>query len=138
MTNQKPPEDGSGSGRDDADESLADAYCVIVISPYGNPRRRIYLTLNHATAAVKRAEGRGLPVRMVLCRLVPVQADLDGRAKNFTGESVEVDAIPTSTLRPIVEDAITSWIDPERLRITQTVEAQELEGLRALASGWSA
>lgn len=72
--NTKPPgadQGGDASGWDDADESLADAYCVIVISRYGNPRRRIYLTLNHATAAVKRAEDRGLPVRMILCRLVP-------------------------------------------------------------------
>jgi hypothetical protein len=62
----------------------------------------------------------------------------DSRAKNFIGESVEVDAIPTRILRDIVEDAITSWIDPEQLRITRTVEAQELKGLRAMAAGWSA
>jgi hypothetical protein len=60
----------------------------------------------------------------------------DSRSKTFIGDSVEVDAIPTSTLRHIVEDAITSWIDDDALRITQMVEAQELEGLRALAEGW--
>lgn len=62
----------------------------------------------------------------------------DSRAKNFIGESVEVDAIPTSILREVVENAILSWIDPEQLRITKMVEEQELEGLRAMAAGWSA
>jgi hypothetical protein len=62
----------------------------------------------------------------------------DSRAKNFVGESVEVDGIPTSILREVVENAILSWIDPEQLRITKMVEEQELEGLRAMAAGWSA
>jgi hypothetical protein len=62
----------------------------------------------------------------------------DSRSKTFVGDSVEVDAIPTSILRDIVEDAITSWIDDDALRITQMVEAQELERLRTLAEGWSA
>jgi hypothetical protein len=62
----------------------------------------------------------------------------DSRAKNFIGESVEVDAIPTSTLRELVENAILSWIDPEQLRNTKIIEAEELEGLRAMAAGWSA
>lgn len=61
----------------------------------------------------------------------------DSRAKNFIGESVEVDAIPTSALREIVETAILSWIDPEQLRITKDIEAEELEGLRAMANGWA-
>ena len=61
----------------------------------------------------------------------------DSRAKTFVGESVEVDAIQTRILRDIVEDAITSWIDDDALRITQMVEEQELEGLRALAEGWT-
>jgi hypothetical protein len=60
----------------------------------------------------------------------------DSRAKNFTGDSVEVDAIPTSTLRDIVETAIWSWIDPDALRITQMVEAEELKALRAMAARW--
>jgi hypothetical protein len=61
----------------------------------------------------------------------------DSRAKTFIGDSVEVDAIPTRILRGIVEDGITSWIDPEQLRITQMVEAEELEGLKALANRWT-
>jgi hypothetical protein len=60
----------------------------------------------------------------------------DSRAKNFVGESVEVDALTTSDLREIIEDAITAWIDPDLLRSTKMVEARELEGLRAMAAGW--
>jgi hypothetical protein len=60
----------------------------------------------------------------------------DSRAKNFTGDSVEVDALATSTLRDIVETAIWSWIDPDALRITRMVEAEELKALRAMAAGW--
>jgi hypothetical protein len=50
---------------------------VIVVSPYGNPRRRLYLSLHHATEAVRRAHAKGQPAHMVLCRLEPVAADLD-------------------------------------------------------------
>jgi hypothetical protein len=60
----------------------------------------------------------------------------DRRAKNFAGESVEVDALATSDLREIVENAILSWIDPKQLRITQMVEAEELKAFRAMAAGW--
>lgn len=49
----------------------------------------------------------------------------DSRAGNFTGESVEVDAIPAPTLRELVEDAITEHIDPEKLRLTQIAERSE-------------
>ena len=60
----------------------------------------------------------------------------DSRARNFIGESVEVDAIPTSILRPIIDDAITSWIDDDVLRITRMVEVEEAAGLYAMANGW--
>jgi len=60
----------------------------------------------------------------------------DSRARTFVGDSVEVDAIPTSVLRPIVEDAITSWIDPVALRVTRLAEQSERDGLLAMANGW--
>jgi hypothetical protein len=60
----------------------------------------------------------------------------DSRAKTFRGESVEVDAIPTSVLRDIVQTAIESWIDPDVLATTRAVEASERRGLVALANGW--
>lgn len=61
----------------------------------------------------------------------------DTRAKNFVGESVEVDAIPAPMLRTLVEDAITAHIDQDALRLTREVEEQERMGLAALAGeGW--
>lgn len=62
----------------------------------------------------------------------------DSRSKNFAGGSVEVDAIPTSVLVPIVEDAILSHIDADALAIIRTVEERERAGLWAMADGWSA
>jgi hypothetical protein len=53
------------------------AYVVVLITRYGMPRRKVYLDLGHARAAVARARGKGLPAWLVLCELVPVQADLD-------------------------------------------------------------
>jgi hypothetical protein len=69
--------DKSYDGSDSSISLSADAYCVIVVSPYGNPRRRLYLSLHHATEAVRRAHAKGQPAHMVLCRLEPVAADLD-------------------------------------------------------------
>jgi hypothetical protein len=61
----------------------------------------------------------------------------DSRSRRFVGESVEVDAIAAGTLRQIVEDAILSHLNPDALRLTLEVEAQERAGLEALAVGWS-
>ena len=57
----------------------------------------------------------------------------DSRSAGFEGESVEVDAIPASTLRQIVRIAIEQHIDPDILRFTRAVEAAEREGLEAIA-----
>lgn len=62
----------------------------------------------------------------------------DSRSRNFAGESVEIDAVPTSVLVEIVETAIKQHIDPWKLQVTETVEASERQGLVAMASGWSA
>lgn len=59
----------------------------------------------------------------------------DTRAKNFTGGSVEVDAIPAPTLRELVENAITQHIDDHQLGITLTVEDEERDVLTRLANG---
>lgn len=62
----------------------------------------------------------------------------DSRSRSFTGESVEVDAIPTSILRTIVEEAISQHIDSDALAVHMMVEDEEREGLLAMAQGWSA
>ncbi len=60
----------------------------------------------------------------------------DTRAAKFDGESVEVDAIPSSTLRDLVRDAIEQWIDREALRLTKIAEESEREVLTRIADGW--
>jgi hypothetical protein len=57
----------------------------------------------------------------------------DTRARNFTGGSVEVDAVPAPTLRDIVNDAIEQHIDPDALRNTKMVERSERSLLLDLA-----
>lgn len=59
----------------------------------------------------------------------------DTRARSFEGESVEVDAIPAARLRELVENAITSHIDPRIYDLHRRVEAQERIGLADLAAG---
>lgn len=49
------------------------------------------------------------------------------------GPCVEVDAIPSSTLRDLLRDAIEQWIDPEELRLTRIAEDSEREVLQRIA-----
>lgn len=56
----------------------------------------------------------------------------DTRAKNFKGESVEVDAIPPSELRRLVRNCIERHIDPEALERTLAVEAAERDTLQMI------
>ena len=58
-------------------ESACQAYVVLLATPTGKYRRRVFLSLHSATAAIRRAKDKGQPARMVLCKLVPVAADLD-------------------------------------------------------------
>jgi hypothetical protein len=53
-------------------------YVVLMITRYGMPRRKVYLDLGHARAAVQRAEAKGQQAELVLCRLQPAAADLNG------------------------------------------------------------
>jgi hypothetical protein len=62
---------------------IADAYCVVVVS-YGHPRRRLFLSLHSATQAVKRAQKRGQPAELILCKLELITASL-----NVDGEVAE-------------------------------------------------
>lgn len=63
----------------------------------------------------------------------------DSRAAGFSGGSVEVDAIPASTLRQLVRDAVEQHVDAEALRITRIAEASEREVLTLMSqSHWSA
>lgn len=57
----------------------------------------------------------------------------DTRARNFRGDSVELDAIPAEQLRALVRDCIERHIDPRRLRATERIEAEERVTLARLA-----
>ncbi len=59
----------------------------------------------------------------------------DSRSANFTGESVEVDAIPPSMLRQIVRDAIEQHINERALANTRAVERSERELLTSMIGG---
>ena len=53
------------------------AYVTVMVDRFGTPRRRPYLNLHHASAAVQRARAQGRQAWIVLCELRPVTADLD-------------------------------------------------------------
>lgn len=59
----------------------------------------------------------------------------DSRAKNFKGESVEVDAIHPDLLREMVEECITQHIDAAVLENTRMIEQAERETLQTVISG---
>lgn len=58
----------------------------------------------------------------------------DTRAKNFSGESVELDAIEPDTLRAMVRGCIEQHIDPVLLHRTRLVEAEERATLARIAA----
>jgi hypothetical protein len=53
----------------------------------------------------------------------------DTRAKNFIGESVELDAIPASQLRELVRNCIEKHVDKDQLAILKVAEESERETL---------
>jgi hypothetical protein len=55
-------------------------YVVLMITRYGMPRRKVYLDLGHARAAVQRANDKGQQASLILCELRPAAADIDGEA----------------------------------------------------------
>lgn len=57
----------------DVREAVDGALVVVVTTPAGRYRRRVYLSLRAAEAAVDRAERRGQVARIVLCSLLPVR-----------------------------------------------------------------
>ena len=80
-------------------------------------------------AAVTEAQIRhlNLPTR-------PTKRAGNSHAKGFIGDSVELDAIPSSELRGIARDLIERFIDRERLQALEAAEASEREILRAFAA----
>ncbi len=57
----------------------------------------------------------------------------DTRAAGFAGDSVEVDALPATALRAIVEAAIVRHVDDRALDLTRVAERSERETLQRIA-----
>lgn len=75
-------------------------------------------------------EHMGLQTRPTKCS--------DSRSKNFSGESVEVDAIPPSTLRDMAETSITQHINfSEHSRLLEVEQAERETLERIAAGGWA-
>jgi len=55
---------------------FAPAYIAVLVDRFGTPRRRQYLNLHHASAAVQRARAQGREAWLILCELRPVASDL--------------------------------------------------------------
>jgi hypothetical protein len=58
----------------------------------------------------------------------------DSRAKSFSGQTVEAEAIPVETMQNIVRDAIESFIEPRILQTVTAAEASERQFLRQWAA----
>lgn len=59
----------------------------------------------------------------------------DSRAKKFTGDSVEVDAIPAPILRDLLQQRIESHVDGRQLEITKMAEAEDRAWMQAITPG---
>jgi hypothetical protein len=62
----------------------------------------------------------------------------DSRAKNFVGESVEVDAIPPKVLREIVSECITQHVDDRAYDVLLAAEESERGALLSLINSRAA
>jgi hypothetical protein len=60
----------------------------------------------------------------------------DSRSKNFSGESVEVEAIDPNDLQRIVRSVITQHVDSRLLRETREQEERDRELLKIMPKGW--
>lgn len=77
--------------------------------------------MTYRPSPIKQIEELGLPTR-------PTKKT-DSRARDFDGESVEVDAIPPRHLRNLVADAIVGHVDRVLLGGLMKVEEAERETL---------
>jgi hypothetical protein len=57
----------------------------------------------------------------------PTKQHKNTHAKNFKGDSTELDALPAEVLRDLVREVIERHIDQRQLEITQVVEESERE-----------
>jgi hypothetical protein len=67
----------------------------------------------------------------------PTKPEAEGNrhAKNFAGDSVELDAIPVDQLHALVKGVISRHVDPDKLRILGIAEESERALLQGLGRG---
>jgi hypothetical protein len=65
----------------------------------------------------------------------PTKREGNRHAHRFEGNSVELDALPSSQLRALVRECIERHISPEQLETLRAAEDSERDVLRALARG---
>lgn len=90
----------------------------------------VEMTFERITVTPEQIDEFGLPTR-------PTKKS--SHAHGFEGESVEVDAIPTGTLRGLVRRAIEQYMPQAQLDLQRRVEREERDLLRRIAGAdWSA
>jgi hypothetical protein len=57
----------------------------------------------------------------------PTKREGNSHAKNFEGDSIEVDALPVDVLQELVRDCIEQHVDEEQAEVTRTAEKSERE-----------
>jgi hypothetical protein len=62
----------------------------------------------------------------------------DSRSKTFSGQAVEIEAIPPDTLRQLVDDAITGIVDHSSYALMLEVEKAERETLETVLESMGA
>jgi hypothetical protein len=107
----------------DHDPSGQDARrCVLKTLREFAPDAEIHFEVKAVT--VEQIEQYNLPTR-------PTKKS-DSRARGFAGESVEVDALSSHTLRELVDDCITQHIDDDVYQRMRTVEDAERDTLQSI------
>jgi hypothetical protein len=61
----------------------------------------------------------------------------DTRSRGFTGESVELDAIPAQDLRELAAETIRFHVDPHQLKVLEKAEAEERRLLLEIAQNFN-
>jgi hypothetical protein len=67
----------------------------------------------------------------------PTKREGNRHANAFVGDSVELDALPSSVLRDLVRECIERHIDTNQLAILREAEASERDVIERMAEGWS-
>jgi hypothetical protein len=86
------------------------------------------IRLVRVAVTLEQIEAYRLPTR-------PTKRDSNSHAKNFVGDSVEVDAMPPSILKALLRGSIERRMNPHRLKILREAEQSERGFLRGLVQG---